>query len=320
MKIVILDAFTSNPGDLDWNGLAAQGDLTVYDRTPPELLERRAGDAEIVINNKVILDAAALAKLPKLRYIGLLSTGYNVVDLAAARVRNIPVTNIPAYSTNSVVQMTFALLLALCTRAEAHSQSVLAGDWSRALDFCYWSFSLKELAGKTMGLVGFGQIGQAVAAVAQAFGMNVLACRRPGSCAEEQIAPQLRLTGFENVLRGADVLSLHCPLFPETTGLIRRETIAKMKPGALLINTARGPVLNETDVAEALQSDHLGGLGADVLSTEPPSPENPLLHAPNCIITPHIAWATKEARTRLIRVAAENLAAFLRGTEKNVVN
>jgi glycerate dehydrogenase len=319
-NIVLLDGHTTNPGDLRWDGLAALGNLTLHDFTPAALTAERAQDAEILINNKTVLNAEVLAQLPRLRYIGLLSTGYNVVDLAAATAQGVVVTNIPAYSTNSVAQLVFALLLELCFHAEAHSETVHAGDWERSRDFCYWKYPLMELAGKTLGVVGFGQIGATVAAIAQAFGMQVLACRRPQNCgAEEQLSPTLRLTSFENVLRGADVVSLHCPLFPETTGLINRETLALMKPGAFLLNTARGPVLNEADVAAALRSGQLGGAGLDVLSTEPPQPENPLLHAPNCIITPHIAWATKEARTRLIQIATENLAAFLRGEPQNVV-
>ncbi len=321
MNIVILDGFTTNPGDLDWEGIATQGNLTIYDHTPATLAVDRARDAEIIINNKTLLGADVLAQLPKLQYIGLLSTGYNVVDLEAASARGIVVTNIPAYSTNSVAQLVFALLLEFCFHAEAHSQSVHAGDWQRSRDFCYWKFPLQELAGKTLGIVGFGRIGTTVAQIAQAFGMQVLACRSPRNRAvAEQLSPTLRLTSFEEVLRGADFLTLHCPLFPETTGLINRETLALMKPGAFLINTSRGPVLNEADVAEALRSGHLGGAGLDVLSSEPPKPDNPLLQAPNCIITPHIAWATQEARTRLVQIATENVAAFLRGVPQNTVN
>ena len=320
MNIVILDGYTTNPGDLDWEGFAALGNLTVYDHTPAELAIERAKDAEIVINNKTILSAEVLAQLPKLRYIGLLSTGYNVVDLAAASARGIPVTNIPTYGTASVAQLVFALLLELCHHTEAHSQSVHAGEWERCRDFCYWKFPLIELAGKTLGIVGFGRIGRTVASIAQAFGMQVLACDDPRVVTEEQVSPALRLTGFEQVLRGSDAVTLHCPLFPETTGLINREAIAMMKPGTFLINTSRGPVLNEADVAEALCGGQLGGAGLDVLSAEPPRPDNPLLQAPNCILTPHIAWATQEARTRLVQIATENVVAFIRGEPQNVVN
>lgn len=320
MNIVILDGYTTNPGDLDWSGFAALGSLTVYDHSPAALAVERARDAEIVINNKTILSAEVLARLPKLRYIGLLSTGYNVVDLAAASARGILVTNIPTYGTASVAQLVFALLLELCHHTEAHSQSVHAGEWERCRDFCYWKSPLIELAGKTLGIVGFGRIGRSVAAIAQAFGMCVLACDDPRVKMEEEVSPTLRLTGLEEVLRNADAVTLHCPLFPETTGLIDRAAIAMMKPGAFLINTSRGPVLNEADVAEALRSGKLGGAGLDVLSTEPPKPDNPLLRAPNCVITPHIAWATKEARSRLVEIAIENVAAFMRGEARNVVN
>ncbi|MDR1928349.1 MAG: D-2-hydroxyacid dehydrogenase [Oscillospiraceae bacterium] len=319
MRIVILDGYTTNPGDLSWEGIAALGALTVYDHTPPPLTVERAHEAELVISNKTVLNAAVLAQLPRLRYIGLLSTGYDVVDLEAARERGVAVTNIPSYSRPSVAQMVFALLLELCSHVQAHSDCVHAGDWARSRDFCFWRFPLRELSGKTMGLIGFGQIGQSVAAVARAFGMQVLACRRTGGAGGGEPAPGLRLVSLEEVLRGADVLSLHCPLTPETRGLIRRETIAVMKPGALLINTARGPILNEADVAQALKEGRLGGAGLDVLSAEPPGEDNPLLHAPNCVITPHIAWATKEARGRLLAAAAENIAAFLRGERMNRV-
>jgi glycerate dehydrogenase len=256
--------------------------------------------------------------LPKLRYIGLLSTGYNIVNLEAAKLRGVAVTNIPAYSTPSVAQLVFALLLELCNNAGVHSASVRAGEWARSRDFCYWKFPLMELAGKTIGIVGFGNIGRATAKIAKAFDMNVIACGRPGASGEN-VSDGVRLTTIKEVFSSSDVVSLHCPLFPETTGMINRETIAFMKPGALLINTSRGGVLNERDVAEALTDGRLGGAGLDVLSREPPKPDNPLLSAPNCVITPHIAWATLEARTRLIRVLEENLAAFLAGTPQNLV-
>jgi len=316
MNIVILDGYTSNPGDLSWDGIAAHGNLTVYDHTPAALTIERAREAEIVISNKTVLGAAEIDQLPDLRYIGLLSTGYNIVDINAAKRRGIAVANIPAYSTPSVAQLVFALLLELCNQVGAHSVSVRAGEWENSRHFCYWKFPLVELSGKTIGIVGFGNIGRAAAKIAQAFGMNVLACGRPGANGE---TADVGLTSLENVLSSSDIVSLHCPLFPETTGLINRETIAGMKHGAFLINTSRGGVLNERDVAEALADGRLGGAGLDVLSTEPPRPDNPLLSAPNCVITPHIAWATREARTRLIRVLEENLAAFLAGTPQNLV-
>ena len=318
MDIVILDGYTSNPGDLSWDGIARHGNLAVYDHTPAELTIERAREAEIVISNKTALGSAEIDQLPKLRYIGLLSTGYNIVDIEAAKRRGVAVTNIPAYSTPSVAQLVFALLLELCNNAGTHSASVRAGEWARSRDFCYWKFPLVELSGKTMGIVGFGNIGRETAKIAKAFGMNVLACGRPDA-GDETVSDGVRLTSLKNVLSSSDIVSLHCPLFPETAGLINRETIALMKHGALLINTSRGGVINEGDVAGALADGRLGGAGLDVLSTEPPSPDNPLLSAPNCVITPHIAWATREARTRLIRILEENLAAFLAGTPQNLV-
>jgi len=309
MNITILDAHTTNPGDLTWAPLAALGALTVYEHTLPGEIIERAGDAEILLSNKTVLGRAEIEALPRLRYIGLLSTGYNVVDLQAARERGIPVTNIPAYSTASVAQQVFALLLELTNRTQLHSDSVRAGDWARSRDFSYQLSPLTELAGKTMGIIGFGRIGQAVAGIARAFGMEVLA-----------YDPAQPLETLETVLRRADVLTLHCPLTDATQGLINRETLVLMKLGAILINTSRGPVLNEADVAEALRSGRLGALAADVLSAEPPPADNPLLAAPNCLITPHISWATKEARARLIDIAAENVRAFLAGKPVNVVN
>jgi glycerate dehydrogenase len=318
MNIVILDGYTSNPGDLSWDGIARHGNLTVYDHTPAALTIERAREAEIVISNKTVLGEAEISQLPKLRYIGLLSTGYNIVNPDAAKRRGVAVTNIPAYSTPSVAQLVFALLLELSNHTGAHSVSVRAGEWVNSRDFCYWKFPLTELSGKTIGIVGFGNIGRAVAKIAKAFGMNVIACGRPGTDGETA-SDGVRLASLENVLSSSDIVSLHCPLFPETTGLINRKTIAMMKHGAILINTSRGGVLNERDVADALADGRLSGAGLDVLSTEPPKPDNPLLSAPNCVITPHIAWATREARTRLIRVLEENLTAFLAGTPQNLV-
>jgi len=309
MRIAILDAHTSNPGDLSWGPVAALGELAVFEHTLPEQIVERSLDAELLLSNKTVLGCAEIEALPALRYIGLLSTGYNVVDLQAARARGIPVTNIPAYSTASVAQQVFALLLELTNQTRLHSDSVRAGDWARGRDFSYQLAPLTELAGKTMGIIGFGRIGQAVAGIARAFGMRVLAHD-----------PAQQLEPLEIVLRQSDVLSLHCPLTPETQGLINRATLATMKPGAILINTSRGPVLNEADVAAALHSGQLGALAADVLSTEPPGEDNPLLTAPRCILTPHISWATKEARARLISIAADNIRAFLAGNPTNVVN
>jgi glycerate dehydrogenase len=310
MDIVVLDGYTSNPGDLSWGRFEALGRLTVYDHTPAALTVERARGAELLVSNKIVLDRGVIGRLPRLRYIGLLSTGYNVVDLKAARERGVPVTNIPAYSTDSVAQLVFSLLLEFCAHVRLHSDSVRAGEWERCRDFCYWKAPVMELAGKTMGIVGFGRIGRRVARLATAFGMRVLAYD----------ALRTDTQPLETVLREADVLSLHCPLTPETEGLINKETIAAMKPGAILINTSRGPVLNERDVADALADGRLGGLGADVLSVEPPQSDNPLLRAPNCLLTPHIAWASREARARLLEAAAENIEAFLAGAPVNVVN
>ena len=318
MDIVILDGYTTNPGDLSWEGIARHGNLKVYDHTPAALTITRAREAEIVISNKTALGAAEINQLPKLRYIGLLSTGYNIVDIDAAKRRGVAVTNIPAYSTSSVAQLVFALLLELCNNAGTHSASVRAGDWARSRDFCYWKFPLMELSGKTMGIVGFGNIGRETSKIAKAFGMDVVACGRSGVDVET-VSDGVRLTSLKNVLSSSDIVSLHCPLFSETAELINSETIALMKHGALLINTARGGVLNESDVAGALADGRLGGAGLDVLSTEPPRTDNPLLSAPNCVITPHIAWATREARTRLIHVLEQNLASFLSGTPQNLV-
>jgi glycerate dehydrogenase len=284
--------------------------LTVHDHTPAALTVERAREAQLLLSNKTVLGRAEIEQLPKLRYIGLLSTGYNVVDLEAARERGIPVTNIPSYSTAGVAQLVFALLLEFCFQARLHSDSVHAGEWERSRDFCYWKAPLTELAGKTMGIIGYGRIGQQVARIAEAFGMRVLAY----DALRGDTLP------LDTVLGAADVLTLHCPLTDATQGFLNRETIAKMKRGAILINTSRGPVLNEQDVADALADGRLGGLGADVLSTEPPQSGNPLLRAPHCLLTPHIAWATKEARARLLDIAAENLRAFLSGAPVHVVN
>lgn len=310
MNIVILDGYTLNPGDLSWAAMQALGNCAIYDRTPDELIIERALDAEIVISNKTLLGADVIHALPKLQYIGLFSTGYNVVDLAAARARNIPVTNIPAYGTASVAQHVFALLLELCAHVGKHHESVRAGEWVASREFCYWKTPVMELAGKTMGIIGFGAIGRATAEIARAFGMHVLHHSR--SSADS--------TALEHLLAASDVISLNCPLTDETHQLINANTIAKMKPGALLINTARGPILHEQDVADALGSGKLGGVGVDVLSTEPPAADNPLLHAPNCVITPHIAWASHEARGRLLAIAVDNVRAFLQGEPTNVVN
>ncbi len=316
--LVVLDGRTANPGDLSWEPLGDVGSLTVYETSAPGELVARAAGAEIVINNKMAITRAVIEQLPALRCICLLSTGYNVVDIAAARARGIPVCNVPAYSTASVTQMTFALLLELTQQVGMHAAAVRAGEWCRAPDFCFWKTPLIELAGQTLGLIGFGAIGRSVAAVARAFGMTVVATarRRPESLPEGVAWA----ADADAVFAVADVVSLHCPLTPATEKLVNARTLALMKPTALLINTGRGPLLDEEAVAEALNAGRLAGAGLDVLSSEPPAPSNPLLSARNCLITPHIAWATRAARQRLLDVTAANVKAYLAGRPQNVVN
>jgi glycerate dehydrogenase len=310
MKIIVLDGYAANPNDLSWEPLAQMGDLTVYDRTTPEEVEERAADAEIVLTNKVVLDARQLAKLPKLRYIGVLATGYNVVDIAEAKRRNIIVTNIPAYSTQSVAQMTFAHILNIVGQVGHYARLNRDGRWSESRDFCYWDTPLRELSGMTLGIVGLGNIGMSVARIAIAFGMEVFAL----TSKEQTSLPEgLQKTSLDYLLAVSDILTLHCPLTESTREMINAKSISKMKKGAIIINTGRGPLVNEQEVADALQSGHLAAYGADVLSVEPPSADNPLLHAPNAYITPHIAWATFEARTRLMDIATANVRAFLDG-------
>ncbi len=317
MNIVILDSYTTNPGDLNWDALKLLGNFMHYDRTPADQTVARAADAEIVIVNKTLIPREVIAALPKLRYIGLLSTGVNVVDLAAARERGIIVTNVPAYSTPSVVQLTFALLLELTQRVGHHSQSVRAGQWTSSPDFCYWDYPLVELAGLTMGIVGFGRIGQAMSKVALALGMQVLA-HGPRLAATNHTG--VEVATMDELLRRSDVVSLHCPLNDHTKNLINAAALAKMKSTAYLLNTSRGPLVDQDALAAALNSGKLAGAGLDVLSTEPPTADNPLLQAENCIITPHIAWGTRAARARLIHVATANVQAFLAGQPTNVVS
>jgi glycerate dehydrogenase len=317
MRIVVLDGYTLNPGDLSWEGLEALGECTVHDRSDPAETVARARDAEIVFTNKTPLDRATLEALPKLRYIGVLATGYNVVDLAAASERGVTVTNIPTYGTRSVAQHVFALLLELTQRAGHHSDSVRAGHWSACPDFCYWDYPLTELDGLSMGIVGFGRIGQATAALATAFGMRVLACDNNPPHPD---APAARMVDLETLLGESDVVSLHCPLTPETTGLIDAPRLSLMKPAAFLINTSRGPLVNEADLAAALNAGRIAGAGLDVLPVEPPAADCPLLTAKNCVITPHIAWATHSARARLMNIAVDNLRAWLDGRPANVVS
>lgn len=317
MKIVVLDGYGLNPGDLSWENLEALGDVEVYPRTAPEDVIDRCFDAEIVLTNKVVFNKQILVSLPRLKYIGVLATGYNVVDVDAASDLDIFVTNIPAYSTDSVVQMTFAHILAMTNRVEHYTQQNRNGRWSSNPDFVYWDTPLIELAGKTMGIVGLGSIGMKVARIARCFGMEVFAFT---SKTASDLPEGIKKTTFEGLLSVSDILSLHCPLNRSTREMINADALAKMKPGALLINTGRGPLVNEADVAEALRSGRLGGYGADVMCQEPPSEDNPLFSAPNAYITPHIAWATYEARQRLMSIAVGNVKAFIDGCPVNVVN
>jgi glycerate dehydrogenase len=312
MHIVILDGLTTNPGDISWTPVERLGTLVVHDRTSPAEIVARAAGAEAVLTNKTVLGAAEFAALPTLRYVGVLATGTNVVDVAAARARGVTVTNVPEYSTPNVVQATFALLLELTNRVGHHDATVRAGRWSVCPDFCYWDGELVELAGLTLGIVGHGRIGRGVAAVARAFGMRVLHAGRTAADHPERV-------DLDTLFRESDVVSLHCPLTPENRGMVDARRLGLMKPTALLINTARGPLVNEADLAAALHAGTIAGAGLDVLSVEPPPATNPLLAAPNCVITPHVAWATRNARRRLVATAAENLAAFVAGRPQNVV-
>lgn len=317
MKIVVLDGYGVNPGDLSWETLEALGDVEVYPRTAPEDVIDRCFNAEIILTNKVVINKQILVSLPRLKYIGVLATGYNVVDVDTASDLDIIVTNIPAYSTDSVVQMTFAHILTMTNRVEHYTQQNRNGRWSNNPDFVYWDTPLIELAGKTMGIVGLGNIGMKVAQLARCFGMEVYAFT---SKASSLLPEGIQKTTFEGLLSVSDILSLHCPLNRSTREMINASSLAKMKEGALLINTGRGPLVNEADVAEALRSGHLGGYGADVMCQEPPAEDNPLFSAPNAYITPHVAWATFEARKRLIAIAVGNVKAFIDGNPVNVVN
>ena len=320
MKIVVLDGYTENPGDLSWEELGKLGELTVYDRTSltdeAEAIAR-IGDAEIVFTNKTPITRKVLDACPGIRFISLLATGYNCVDYAYAREKGIPVTNVPTYGTASVGQFAIALLLEICHHIGHHDASVHAGNWERCADWCYWDYPLIELAGKAMGIIGFGRIGQTTGRIARAMGMEVLAYDSHPSDAGRAIAEYVDL---DTLLARSDVVALHCPLFPETEGIINRETIAKMKDGAILLNNSRGPLVVEQDLADALNAGKLAAAGLDVVSTEPIRGDNPLLKAKNCIITPHISWAPKESRQRIMDCAVSNVKAFLAGSPVNVVN
>lgn len=317
MKIVILDGYTENPGDLSWDGFARLGTLTLYDRTAESAVVSRIGDAEIVYTNKTPITAKTLAACPNLRYIGLLATGYNVVDVTAAKAHGITVTNIPSYGTAAVAQFAIAMLLEICHHVAHHSDAVHAGRWTANPDWCFWDYPLIELDGKTMGIIGFGRIGQATGKIARALGMRVLAYDSHPNDAGRAIGEYVPL---DDLLRASDVISLHCPLFPETQGIIHAGNIEKMKDGVILLNNSRGQLVVERDLANSLNSGKVYAAGLDVVFTEPIQPDNPLLTAKNCFLTPHISWAPKESRQRLMDIAVENLRAFLAGSPVNVVN
>ena len=320
MKIVVLDGYTENPGDLSWAPLEALGELTVYDRTSyveAPIIAERIGDAEIVVMNKTPISKETIDKCPNIKAIAVLATGYNVVDYNYAKEKGIPVLNVPTYGTASVSQFSIALLLEICHHIGHHSKSVHDGNWASNVDWCYWDYPLIELEGKTIGIIGFGRIGQAEGRIAKALGMNVLAYDLYPNDSGKAIGEYVDL---DTLLAKSDVVSLHCNLTPENTGLINKDTIAKMKDGAILINNARGQLINEQDVADALNSGKLGAAGLDVVYTEPIKADNPLLKAKNCIITPHISWAPKESRQRIMDITADNIKAFLDGSPVNVVN
>jgi len=318
MKIVILDGYTINPGDLSWSGLKEYGELTVYERTPKELVIPRIGDAEIIMTSKCVLTAEVLDQCPNLRYIGILATGINMVDIDCASAHNIKITNIPAYSTDSVAQFTFSILLEICNQVKAHNDAVHSGQWQNSKDFCFCLTPQMELAGKTFGVIGYGYIGKRVAKMAEALGMKVLiASNYPDPAFETE---NIAFTSLAELFACSDIISLHCPLTEDNKGFINQDTISKMKDGVILLNTSRGPLINEEDLAQALKSGKVLAAGLDVLSVEPPNDSNPLIGLPNCIITPHIAWITRESRTRLIDIAVSNLEAYLAGGNTNCVN
>ncbi len=316
MKIVILDGYTANPGDLSWDELRTMGELTFYDRTSKNETVERAAEADIVLTNKVVIGSQEMDQLPRLKYIGVLATGYNVVDIEAAHQRGITVTNVPAYSTESVAQMVFAHLLTVTNRTEHYAQENRQGRWTANKDFCYWDFPHMELAGKLFGIVGLGNIGQRVAAIAHAFGMKVCAYT---SKSAEQLPDYVQKLPLTDILSACDIVSLHCPLTPATHHLINRQTLQQMKPSAILINTGRGPLVDDQAVADALAEGKLAAFCADVLTEEPPKATNPLLKQPNAYFTPHIAWASTEARVRLLAVAINNVRSFVNGHPQNIV-
>ncbi len=319
MKIVILDGYTLNPGDLSWSGLEKHGEFVVHERTnqDPQAVIEAIGDAEIIFTNKTLLPKDVLEQAPAVKYIGVLATGYNVVDIETARKKGITVTNIPDYGTAAVAQFTLALILELCHQVGAHSEAVRQGAWTTSKDFCFWNSPLVELAGKNLGLIGFGRIGQATAAIAKAFGLKILTHNRSQDPSLESETCQY--VTLEELFSQSDFISLHCPLTPQTENLINSESIAKMKDGVMIINTSRGPLINEFDLTEALNNGKVAGAAVDVASKEPIIADNPLLKAKNCLITPHIAWAPRESRSRLMKIAGENLQNYLAGTPTNLV-
>jgi glycerate dehydrogenase len=316
MKIVVLDGYTLNPGDLSWDGLKALAACEIFERSAPAEIAPRLQGATAALTNKISIDRKTMESLPELKYIGVTATGFNIVDVHAAKERGITVTNVPAYGTDSVAQATFALLLELTNRVGHHAQTVRDGRWNRSPDFCYWDFPLVELAGLNLGIIGYGRIGQAVARIGRAFGMKIIATASRSTSSNNDV----RIASLEELLRESDVVSLHCPLTSETKGLINKARLALMKKSAFLLNTSRGPLIVEEDLAAALHSGQIAGAGLDVLSVEPPVQGSPLFAAPNCFITPHQAWATRAARQRLMDVAVANVAAWMKGAPQNVVS
>lgn len=316
MKIVVLDGYAANPGDLSWDGMKALGECVIYERTAPEQVLERAAGAEVVLTNKVVITAEHIAALPDLKYIGVLATGYNIVDVEAARNRGIVVTNIPAYSTDSVAQMVFAHILNICLQVQHYTDEVRNGRWTSSPDFCFWDTPLMELSGKKLGIVGLGHTGSATARIAIGFGMQVCAYT---SKSHFQLIPEIKKMELDELFRECDIVSLHCPLNEQTRGMVNAARLKTMKPTAILINTGRGPLVDEQDLADALNNGTIYAAGVDVLSQEPPRADNPLLHARNCFITPHIAWASGEARQRLMQIAVDNLNGYITGKVVNNV-
>lgn len=317
MKIVNLDGYTTNPGDLSWEWLGKYGEYIVYDRTKQEEVIDRAKDADVLIINKTTIDAEMLSKMPNLKFVGLQSTGYNVIDGKAARERGIVVSNIPAYSTTAVAQLVFSLILQITNKVTLHSDAVYDGEWTACEDFCFWKAPLAELDGKTIGIIGYGSIGQRVSNIAKAFGMDVLVFTPHP---KPDVYTDVKFVSFDELLENSDIITCHCPLTPDTENLINKDSISKMKSSAIVINTSRGPVVDEYALADALNNGRIQGAGLDVLRVEPPTDDNPLLHAKNCFITPHIAWAAYETRKRLMGILEQNLKAFVDGQPQNVVN